>query len=91
MSEYNTPRAVRVLKIAFTLALVYLACWFASYCLVMGHDFRYVSSYFRLGWSGGLEIPAGIQLLALSATAVIGVTWWGVNMWKRGARRSNPA
>jgi len=83
--RWNPPR---FLQVCFFMACSYLACWFASYCFVVGPDFRWLNSYFRLGWTEGGELPSSIQLLALCSTAAVGVAGWAFAIWKRHKRRT---
>ena len=66
--RWNPPR---FLQVCFFMACGYLACWFASYCFVVGPDFRWLNTTFKLGWTGGGELPSSIQLLALCSTAAV--------------------
>lgn len=67
------------LKTLLILCVVYAATWFAGYIAVIGFDFRFVPEYFLLGWSGGGELPAFIQLLAIMTSGVtliiVAIVW----------------
>jgi hypothetical protein len=60
---------------ARTIALLvgcYLVAWLCVYTLAMGFDVGYVAEYFVLGWRGGGEIPAVIQVAAIGLTVIAG-------------------
>jgi hypothetical protein len=53
-------------------AVIYAFAWLGTYLALMGGDMTYLVDYFVLSWSGGLEIPAFIQLVAI----VFGLLAW---------------
>ena len=55
------------------LVVTYLAAWFLAYLFIMGADFGHLGEYFILGWTGGLEKPGMIQILALGTTLFSGL------------------
>jgi|GEM_PF-5164489 len=83
--RWNPPR---FLQVCFFMACGYLACWFVSYCFVVGPDFRWLNTTFKLGWTGGGDLPSSTQLWALCSTAAAGVAGWGFAIWKRHKRRT---
>ncbi len=62
-----------VLVTLVSLFAIYLAAWLAVYTWVMEADMTHVAEYLRLGWRGGGEIPALIQLYALVVTGALSV------------------
>ena len=68
------------MKSSAILSLLWCACvtislyalgWAIVYLLLMGWDLRYVFAYFVYGWTGGLEIPALINLFAIGVAFVV--------------------
>lgn len=63
----------------------YSTAWVLAYMAIMGVDFQYLPSYLKLGWIGGGEIPATIQLVAVTA-AIFTVTAAIVRIFVRRRR-----
>lgn len=64
---------------ACAFAVFYVLVWFVVYSVLMEFDYRYMPEYFRLGWRGGGELPAIIQLasiaISLIAAVIVGVVY----------------
>lgn len=70
-----------IIKVAksFAIAVVaYAFAWLGTYIVVMGGDMKYLGDYFILSWTGGLELVAFIQLIAVC----IGLLTWAVAYYK---------
>lgn len=60
---------MRTVSLALLVILsTYLVAWLSMYTWVMGGDMSQLAEYFRLGWDGGGERPALIQLYAIILT-----------------------
>jgi len=59
----------QLIKYFLISVFTYVLFWFFSYVILMEFDFKYITTYFFLGWGGG-EIPVLIQLTALSSSVV---------------------
>lgn len=71
----STNRARRLRMWPLRTLTTYLAVWLLTYIAVMRLDFSHVASYFVLGWTGGGEIPASINLISIVLTALILAVW----------------
>src|SRR5688500_9083919 len=61
------------------VVVLYLLTWVVAYSVVMEFDYRFVLEYFRLGWQGGGELPAAIQMAAIAisllAAVIVGLVY----------------
>ena len=74
---------------ALALGAGYLVCWLIAYSVLMDFDYRYLVEYFVRGWTGGGELPAGIQMSALILLVpciAVGLIWHRVSRRRRERR-----
>lgn len=63
----------RVLTVLGIAIAGYFVAWVLAYSIVMEFDYAYLGRYFILAWSGGGELPAFIQLIALSFALITAI------------------
>ncbi len=69
------------MKIAKSFAIavvVYALAWLCTYTILLGGDMTYLGDYFLFSWTGGGELPAFIQFVAVS----VGLLTWAIAYYK---------
>lgn len=82
----------RVIMFLILVVVLYLLVWMLVYSIIIGFDYSHITDYFVLGWRGGGELPAAIQMLtflamAILALVVLGLRWCRARAGK-GSRKS---
>lgn len=76
-----------LISLVTLIAVAYLVSWSIAYLWLMGSDFRYYSEYLRLAWTSPGEIPSFLQIISITATALIVLLVVGVHKYQ-GSKRT---